>query len=115
MSPHLPYLCFHVPPLSSGVVARESPVILARGLYCAYEIRFGKRFHVWQSLTKFVTHPATFPAFGKKIGALSKLFPFAVFPLESGAEMRYHCSSKQNNRSIFDSKSRTCCGIGKEL
>lgn len=102
MSPHLPYLCFHVPPLSSGVVARESPVILARGLYCAYEIRFEKRFHVWQSLTKFVTHPATFPAFGKKIGALSKLFPFAVFPLESGEEMRYHCSSKQNSRSIFE-------------
>lgn len=107
MSPHLPYLCFHVPPLSSGVVARESPVILARGLYCAYEIRFEKRFHVWQSLTKFVTHPATFPAFGKKIGALSKLFPFAVFPLESGAEMRYHCFATKNVCSIFGFNIRT--------
>ena len=115
MSPHLPYLCFHVPPLSSGVVARESPVILARGLYCAYEIRFENRICIWQPLTKFVTTSAAFPAFGKKIGAFSKFFPIPVFPLESDIEMRYHCFSKQNSCSIFDSESRTCCGTGKEL
>ena len=101
MSPHLPYLCFHVPPLSSGVVARESPVILARGLDCAYEIRFENRICIWQPLTKFVTQTVEFPAFGKKIGAFSKFFPIPVFPLESDIEMRYHCYSKQNNCSIF--------------